>query len=295
MSAISLDEARAILAERNLIAVGARGDEERRRRHGRRTTFVRVFEVHTDALRLGSGQAIPAALPASASAGEIRVTGKPSSVAAAVASIKAARAMAGATPMSGYSLADLLDLAGGSIASLTDLVARLVAAGLEIVADAPIDQLPDAAAAVRAARNAGARVPRLTVQQQTAGDELRFVTLARDIQASIGGVHAFAPLARVSAVAQPSTGYDDVKQIAVARLLAGNIDSIQVDWALYGPKLAQVALTMGADDVDSVSALDGDLGRRRSPIEEIRGNITAAGLEPIERDGAFRQRSVNVE
>ncbi len=106
MSAISLDEARAILAERNLIAVGARGDHERRRRHGGRTTFVRVFEVHTDA--------VPSGLPASASAGEIRVTGTPPSVAAAVASIKAARALAGSTPLSAYSLADLLDLAGST-------------------------------------------------------------------------------------------------------------------------------------------------------------------------------------
>lgn len=285
MTAISVDEAQAILADRNLIAVGARGDEARRRRHGRRTTFVRVFDVHTDA--------IPPALPASASAGEIRVTGKPSSVAAAVASIKAARALAGSTPVSAYSLADLLDLVGGSIASLTDVVARLAAAGLEIVADAPIDRLPDAPAAIRAARDAGVQVPRLTVHQPAAGDHLRFVTLARDIQSSVGGVRAFAPLARISAVAQPSTGYDDVKQIAVARLLADNIDSIQVDWALYGPKLAQVALTMGADDVDAVSALEGDLGRRRSPIEEIRGNIRAAGLDPVERDAAFRERPVD--
>jgi aminodeoxyfutalosine synthase len=73
----------------------------------------------------------------------------------------------------------------------------------------------------------------------------------------------------------------------VARLLVDNIESIQVDWPLYGPKLAQVALTVGADDVDGVSALEGDLGRRRSPVEEIRGNIKAAGLEPLERDGAF--------
>lgn len=283
MSAISLDEARAILAERNLVAVGARGDDARRSRHGRRTTFVRVLEVHTDA--------VPSALPASASAGEIRVTGKPPSVAAAVASVKAARAVAGATPLSGYSLADLFDLAGGATAGLTDLVARLVAAGLEIVAGAPIDQLPDAAAAIRAARDGGAQVPRLTVHQAAAGDELRLVTLARDIQASIGGVRAFAPLPRVSTVAQPSTGYDDVKQIAVARLVVANIESIQVDWALYGPKLAQVALTMGADDVDSVSALEGDLGRRRSPLEEIRGNIVAAGLEPVERDGRFQSRA----
>jgi hypothetical protein len=41
-----------------------------------------------------------------------------------------------------------------------------------------------------------------------------------------------------------------------------------------------------------VSALEGDLGRRRSPIEEIRGNIVAAGLEPVERDGAFAARAV---
>lgn len=287
MTTISLDEAQAILADRNLIAVGARGDEARRRRHGSKTTFVRVFDVHTDA--------IPAALPASARPGEIRVIGKPPSVAAAVASVKAALALAGPIPVSAYSLDDLLDLAGGGLASLTDLVARLAAAGLEIVAEAPVDRLPDAAGAIRAARDAGMQVPRLTVRELSPGDELRFVTLARDIQASIGGVRAFAPLARVSAVAQPSTGYDDVKQIAVARLLADNIDSIQVDWALYGPKLAQVALTMGADDVDAVSALDGDLGRRRSPIEEIRGNITAAGLEPVERDARFLPRSVSVE
>ncbi len=283
MTTISLDEARAILADRNLIAAGARGDEERRRRHGRRTTFVRVVEIHTDA--------IPSALPATASAGEIRLTGKPQSVASAVASVKAARTLAGSTPLSAYGLDDLLDLAGGSPAGLTDLLARLVAAGLEIVADAPIDRLPDAPAALRAARDAGVQVPRLTVHQAPAGAALRLVTLARDIQSTIGGVRAFAPLPRVSSIAQPSTGYDDVKHIAVARLLADNIDSIQVDWALYGPKLAQVALTMGADDVDAVSALEGDLGRRRSPIEEIRGNITAAGLDPFERDARFQPRT----
>ncbi len=68
-----------------------------------------------------------------------------------------------------------------------------------------------------------------------------------------------------------------------------NIDSIQVDWPLYGPKLAQVALTVGADDVDGIAAVDpGVLGTRRSPIEEIKGNIRAAALEAVERDGRFR-------
>lgn len=282
MSTVSLDEARAILAERNLIAVGVRGDEERRRRHGARTTFVRVFDVHTDA--------VPSALPAAASAGEIRITGRPQSVASAIAAVKAARVLAGTVPFSAYSLADLLDLAGGAIASLTDLSARLAAAGLVIVAEAPIDRLGDAVAAIRAAHDGGLQVPRLTVHEPDAADPLRLVALAREIQASAGGVRTLAPLPRLTSVAQPATGYDDVKQIAVARLLADNIDSIQVDWSLYGPKLAQVALTMGADDVDSVSPLEGDLGRRRSPVEEIRGNVRAAGLEPVERDGSWRER-----
>jgi aminodeoxyfutalosine synthase len=127
----------------------------------------------------------------------------------------------------------------------------------------------------------------MTVQRASDDMPLDLLSQARSVQAAAGGIRAFAPLARVSSVAQPSTGYDDVRLIAAARLVVDNIDSIQVDWALYGPKLAQFALTVGADDVDSVSSLEGDLGRRRSPLEEIRGNIKAAGLDPVERDGSF--------
>lgn len=281
-AAVNENEALAILAEPNVIAVGARGDEERRRRHGVKTTFVRVFEIHVEA--------VPASLPSGASAGEIRLMGKPASVAAAVAAVKAVRALAGTIPLTAFSLADLSDLVDGSAASLTDLAGRLAAAGLEIVAEAPVDALVDPVGAVRAVRDGGLQVPRLTVREMAEDDRVRLVSLARDIQSAVGGVRAFAPLPRVTSVAQPTTGYDDVKVIAMARLLAGNIDSIQVDWPLYGPKLAQVALTMGADDVDGVSALEGDLGRRRSPIEEIRGNIVAAGLQPVERDGLFEAR-----
>jgi len=88
--------------------------------------------------------------------------------------------------------------------------------------------------------------------------------------------------------AVPTTGYDDVKRVALARLVVDNVPSIQVDWSLYGPKLAQVALTVGADDVDGVSAEnDTGEGRRRAPLEEIRRNIVAAGQDPIERNGRF--------
>ena len=79
--------------------------------------------------------------------------------------------------------------------------------------------------------------------------------------------------------------------MALARLVCDTVPSIQVDWSLYGPKLAQVALTVGADDVDGVSAEDDSPeGRRRAPLEEIRRNIVAAGQQPVERNGRFERR-----
>jgi aminodeoxyfutalosine synthase len=272
---ITLDEAKEILDTRNLLTAGARGDEERRRRHAARTTFVRVLELPVSQ--------IPAALPPVAFMGELRLTGAVDAPTAAAA-VRRARALAGSTPLTGFSLHDLLATAGG-VQQVRTLCQSLADAGLDAVADAAIDRLDDPAAAIDAARSGGLRVLRLVVRQ--AGDALRLAERAREIQARVGGLQAFAPLPLEWSVAQPSTGYDDVKYVAVARLLADNIPSIQVDWARYGPKLAQVALTTGADDVDGVSPFDGDLGRRRGPLEEITGNISAAGLEAVERNGLF--------
>jgi aminodeoxyfutalosine synthase len=209
----------------------------------------------------------------------------------AAAAVSRALAAAGHVPVTAFSLADLARLAAESGRPLRDVLAVLRDAGLATIAELPIDALDDPLAAGSAAVAAGLAVPRVTVHQLDLANRLHTVQRARDLQEAIGVVKAFAPLARTSSVAQPSTGYDDVRQVAVARLFADNIPSIQVDWALYGPKLAQVALTMGADDVDSISPLEGDLGRRRSPIEEIRANIAAAGLEPVERTGSFSPRA----
>ena len=85
MTAISVDEAQTLLGSHDLIAIGSRADEERRRRHGTRTTFVRVLELHVDAL--------PAALPAAFSAGEIRLVGTPASVDEALDKVVQARAL----------------------------------------------------------------------------------------------------------------------------------------------------------------------------------------------------------
>jgi 2-iminoacetate synthase ThiH len=111
---------------------------------------------------------------------------------------------------------------------------------------------------------------------------------ASALQDTYGCIQAVSPLPTVLHAFRPTTGYEDVKAVAIARLAAPNIPTIQVDWSRYGPKLAQVALTFGADDLDAVTASDeAPDGRRRAPIEEVRRNIEAAGFIPAERDGRF--------
>lgn len=275
---ISDSDAQEMLESRDLISIGVRADDLRRKLHGARTTFVRVFELHVDAP--------PASVPSGTSAGEFRIVGRPASLDAAVAAVRSASRLAGDVPVTGFSLVDLLALDGSP--SLAAACRALREAGLEAIAEAPLDRLDDPGVAITAARGEGLAVPRLTIHALAAADRVSLLNRARDLQKAVGGLHAFAPLPRSMSVAAPSTGYDDVKQIALARVIAANIESIQVDWSLYGPKLAQFALTTGANDVDGVAAVDpGILGTRRSAIEEIRGNIRSAALEPIERNGRF--------
>lgn len=271
---ISETEAQELLVSKDLIAIGMKADEVRRRLRGTQTTFVRVFEIHVDA---------PAtSLPARTSAGEFRIVGTPRSLEAAIGAVRGGRTLAVTTALTGFSLSDLV-----ALGSLDETLRVLRGAGLDEISEVPLDILDAPAAAITAARSAGLAVRRLTVNVQP-DDRLALAQRARDLHNEIGGIHAFAPLPRTISISSPTTGYDDVKQIAVTRLIADNIASIQVDWQLYGPKLAQFALTIGADDLDAVAAVDpGILGTRRSPIEEIRGNIRAAGLEPIERNARF--------
>jgi len=263
----------------DIINLGMLADGERRRRHGTRTTFVRVARVSAEP---------GAPVPVPASAGELRIEGVPSSRAAAIARVREVSAAAGAVPISGYSLADLEQMAGRESVTLRSLLEDLRAAGLELVAEAPIDLMKSARRSIEEVNIGGLALGRLTVHRLQDPDMVSLFKSVVALQYQVGVVRTFAPLPRTMNPAVPTTGYEDVKRIALARLVIDNVPSIQVDWSLYGPKLAQVALTVGADDVDGVSPED-DMGegRRRAPLEEIRRNIVAAGQDPVERNGRF--------
>jgi aminodeoxyfutalosine synthase len=272
-------ELTTLTATHDIISLGMLADGERRRRHGVRTTFVRVASV-------SASPGDPLVRPPAA--GELRIEGTPGSKAAAIERVEEAAAVANGTPLSGYSLADLEQLAAREGVTLRSLLEDLQASGLELIADAPIDRLQSARRSIEQVNIAGLALARLTVHRVQEPDVVPMLKTIAAVQRDVGVVRAFAPLPRATNPAVPSTGYDDVRRVALARLVVDNVPSIQVDWALYGPKLAQVALTMGADDVDGVSAEDdASAGRRRAPLEEIRRNIQAAGQDPVERNGRF--------
>jgi len=269
----------SLAASHDIIDLGMRADAVRRDKHGNKTTFVRVAVV----------DATPgAALTWPTGAGEIRIVGVPATRAAAVARAGEVVAVAGGVPVSGFALSDLEALAAQEKATLREILEELRGAGLELVAEAPFDKLNDPRRSIEEVNIAGLALARLTIHKLPSADTPAWLRQIADLQRDVAVIRAFAPLPRQVNPAVPTTGYDDVKRVALARLVVANVPSIQVDWQLYGPKLAQVALTVGADDVDAVSAEDDDSqGHRRAPLEEIRRNIRAASQEPVERNGRF--------
>ena len=279
---ISAAELTSLASSHDIISIGMLADDLRRQRHGARTTFVRV--ATTPATRL--------ALDPSALRGRALNRLVAESRAAAVERVREVAAAAAGAAVTAFSLADLELLSGREGVTLRALLEELRAAGLELVAEAPIDRLQDPRRSIEEVNIAGLSLARLTVEKIASADPMPLLKAVADLQRAVAVIRAFAPLPRRINPAAPTTGFEDVKAVALARLVVDNVPSIQVDWSLYGPKLAQVALTIGADDVDGVSAEDetGE-GRRRAPLEEIRRNIVAAGLEPVERNGRFELRS----
>lgn len=280
--ALTHDDALRVLGCTDLVSVGLLGEAARRAHHGERVTYCQV-------LNLDSSRGSQSGPLDAGEAREIRLAGRPESFAAAAAWVKAVAAVAGGLPVTGFSAADLLDLATGDHLALAEGARLLHEAGLFAVASLPIDRLDDPAEVVRALQHGGLAVPRAVIERAVTPEaRLGLIERVAALQHDTGALTAFAPLPIHDEADTPSTGYDDVRTMAVARLLCPSVPSIQVDWALYGPKLAQVAIAYGVDDIDNVPAADTlGLGHRRSPREEIERQIAAAFATPAARDGRF--------
>jgi aminodeoxyfutalosine synthase len=286
--ALTRAEAEWLLSAADLITIGSLGEAARKATTGDRVTYGRLATWPAE-----PGQRVE-------HAGELRIVARPESIEDALRLAREGTeggrvsSEGGRVLVAGFSLDELRDLSGGDGPRLAAFSRQLAAAGLQAVAGVPLDaftSIDDLAVAVRTIREAGLDVSRLTVTRASMDERLNLIERATAVQALVGGFKAFAPLPRVDSADAPSTGYDDVRTVAIARLMARDIPLVQVDWPLYGPKLAQVAIAYGANDIDAVSTIDDvALGPRRSSREDIERQIRAAGASPVERDGRFQAR-----
>lgn len=134
---------------------------------------------------------------------------------------------------------------------------------------------------------------------ETVEERLDHLIRLRELQDETGGFSAFIPLAFHSQNTElshlPSTsGLDDLRTIAVARLMLDNFDHIKAYWVMIGEKLAQVALHFGADDLDGtiveekITHMAGATSPKGLTREAMERLISAAGFTPVERDSFYR-------
>jgi aminodeoxyfutalosine synthase len=134
---------------------------------------------------------------------------------------------------------------------------------------------------------------------ETPEERVEHILLLRGLQDRTHGFVAFIPLAfhpentALAHLPKP-TGIDDLKTIAVSRLLLDNFDHIKAYWIMLTPRIAQVALRFGADDLDGTvieEKIYHDAGATtpqqlaRADLERL---IRAAGRVPVERDTLYR-------
>jgi aminodeoxyfutalosine synthase len=91
---------------------------------------------------------------------------------------------------------------------------------------------------------------------------------------------------------KPLTGYDQLRNIAVSRIMLDNFDNIKAYWIQLGEKMAQLALNFGANDLDGTVKAERITraagAKKRSLAEETLVDlIKGARLEPVERDTIY--------
>ncbi|HVQ28223.1 MAG TPA: aminofutalosine synthase MqnE [Vicinamibacteria bacterium] len=129
-------------------------------------------------------------------------------------------------------------------------------------------------------------------------DRVDHLLTLREQQDESGGFVTYIPLAfqpwEAPAMKLPeTTGFEDLKAIAVGRLLLDNFPHIKSYWIMIGPRLAQVGLSFGADDLDGTvteEKIAHDAGAptaQSMTVHELCRLIREAGRRPIERDTVF--------
>ncbi len=133
---------------------------------------------------------------------------------------------------------------------------------------------------------------------ETYEDRVDHLVRLREAQDETGGFQTFIPLAfhplnTEIPNAAYTTGIDELKTIAVSRLMLDNFQHIKAYWIMLGEKVAQIALQFGADDIDGtvteedITQAAGAKAGHFIPKERLIKLIREAGKVPVERDTLY--------
>ena len=134
---------------------------------------------------------------------------------------------------------------------------------------------------------------------ETAEDLADHLVRLRLLQDDTKGFVTFIPLAfhpQNTALSHldPTSGFDDLKQIAISRLMLDNIPHIKAYWIMMTPSVAQIAQRFGANDIDGTVVEEkiyhdaGATTAQHLRRQDLLRLIRESGREPVERDTAYR-------
>ena len=213
----------------------------------------------------------------------------------------------------GLSPAEIIYLAKISNLSERECLVRLKAAGLdsipgagaEMLVDEVRDQIAphkDSAAAwldlMRTAHQLGlpSTVTMMYGSVETVEQRVEHLIKVRDLQDETGGFRAFIPWSfQPEGTHLPNvkraSGFDYLRTVAISRLMLDNIRNIQASWLTQGPKIGQIALQYGVNDMGSTVIEENVVTAKGAvfmvPLHEIERLVRDAGFHPARRNTKY--------
>jgi len=139
---------------------------------------------------------------------------------------------------------------------------------------------------------------------ETAEDRLQHLAMLRELQDETGGFLTYIPLAyhpdhnelgeELGRVGTATTGFEDLKNIAIGRLFLDNIPHVKTHWPMVTPALSQIALSFGCDDVEGTVVFERvyhEAGARTDmhmQYPQLVALIRDAGRRPVERNSLYQ-------
>ncbi|MGA1876225.1 MAG: cyclic dehypoxanthinyl futalosine synthase [bacterium] len=208
----------------------------------------------------------------------------------------------------GFSPPEIIHISRQSGFPIEEVIARLKAAGLDSIpgggAEILVDRVRQEISPCKCSSQDWLRVMETAHRNglkttatmmfghiETLEDRIEHLSRIRQLQDKTGGFTAFIPWPFQpgnSAVMRPAaTGWTYLKMLAVSRIFLDNIPNIQASWVTQGAKIAQIALTFGANDLGSTMIEENVVAAAgvsfRLPEPELMRIIEGAGFQPARR------------